>query len=179
MTLYRLLDTKDAKFFTAAPFVFITLCVLACPCMLLFVRDQGVAYAVSLLGFLVAAVCLPLTIAPWDWYSRYAMLDGNLLKVCTKKGKIIRTYQLRNMDKICAFVSYGQRGGLFLKGLLLYEKGLYLNGEYTVDKEGYILQVNFYKHSRKEQKKMVVIQNKVLEEKILAYYDEQPIEGQE
>ena len=172
MTLYRLIDSKDAKFFRVAPWVFTLSFFLPAPFVFCFVQDRSLAKGLSFLLLLVSAAFLLAAITSYSYYGRFATLEEGVLKIYTPRKREVRAYRLDEMNKAYVYASHGARGGLCHKCLLLCQKGLVLEGYYTDYKGEWLPWVTLYIYSGADRKKMVTIENKELEEKILAYYGE-------
>lgn len=179
MTSYRLVVTKDEKIVRIMLWGFTISFLLPIPFLFFFVQDRSTALGLSIFLSVISAIFLLAVMISYNYYGKYVTLEDDTMKVYTPKGREIGVYSLKKMNKSHCVICYGGKGGGCSRALLLYEQGLHLKGGYWISKEGYILYVNFYQHSWDEKKRMVVIKNKALEEKILAYYDEKPIEDQE
>ena len=104
------------------------------------------------------------------------MLEGDLLTVCTPKGRVIKTYRLWEMNEMYAFVGQG-RSCFISKCLLLYPKDMIFREGWMTRKGECLPYITIWMEIN--GKEVVAIENKALEEKILAYYGEKPIEDQD
>ena len=150
--------------------------------LFLFLFVSKITDALILTAFWVVlwgSLLLGIFLANYKHYGKSATLDGGVLKLYAPRGREIAEYHLDDMNMVYVVVYHDVRDGLRHKCLLLCKKGLILEGECTKWGEEWLPYVKLYEYSNADKKKMVDIENKELEEKILAYYGEQPIEGQE
>ena len=169
MTLYRLLNTKDAKFSSVSTFFIAIFFLLPCPFLLIFVPDIILALKVSLVALIIATILGIVALIPFRYYRRCAALEGDALKICTPKGRVLKTYRLCEMNKMYAFVGQG-RYGFVSKSLLLYPENMFFQEGWMTENGECLPYVTLWIETN--ARKIVVIQNKELEEKILAYYGE-------
>ena len=179
MILYRLLqDYEEAIFLPKCALVLSCIFHLAGSVCFLAIED---AVSMLVFGFLGLFMALLMALGYFIWVpiNPYAMLKDGMLTVCTRKGRKIRCFSLHEMDIIYAWVCYRGSNGMaynYQRSFVLYPKGMILRKQ-TYEKNGECLQQ--LSAWARDRKKMVFIINKELEAKILAYYDEHPIEGQE
>ena len=99
----------------------------------------------------------------------YATIAGEVLTLYTRNGKLFKKYYLRDMNKIYAHVSLGRRSVTPRESLLLYPKTTELDILWCRGVDIPLVNWDYY---GEKKWRFVVIQNKELEEKILAYYGE-------
>ena len=169
MTLYRLLDTEEAKFLSVIGTVVACVFYVIGGILLLALRgDARIVFC--MICFLAALVMTLLSWRNVRIFGQYAMLENEMLIVCTRKGRRLGKHSLEKMNYTYTFAYYGGRDIIHESEevLVLYPKGTILK-KLTAQVRGECLQ---YLNARSLGKKMVFIVNKELEEKILAYYGE-------
>ena len=173
MKKYRLYDSKEARqLITDVKWVAVVI-LLPIPFMFFFVpKITDMLIFTALWVVVLGSLLLGIFLANYNHYGKTATLDGGVLKLYAPRGREIAEYHLDDMNKAYVVFDHAIRGGLRHKCLLLCQKGLVLEGEYTQWGEEWLPLVKLYEYSRADKKKMVDVENKELEEKILAYYGE-------
>ena len=103
-------------------------------------------------------------------FGLYARMEEDTLIVCTHRGRILRRVLLQDMNEKYAFVHYGRSMVAPEKSLVLIPKGMRVNFSWMKDPT--MLWFDWKSCNYKKRKQLVIIVNKELEEKILAYYGE-------
>ena len=171
---YLLRDHADANKMITTPIWRILLFLVIGGFLLLLSSIDPITFGVFAgLAFLLSFVFCIEEFFNIQTFGLYASIEGDALILCTRKGRKLKIFSLRDMNKTYAFVHYGYSTISSEKSLLLFPKEMSV--KFSWMKDPALLWFDWKSCNYKKRKQLVIIVNKELEEKILAYYGEQPI----
>ena len=172
MHFYRLVkDAKEERFLILVPLIvssaFFLVGLVGLFCMWLIDVSYVAFFGVSVFFALVMALASIPNVKAWGLH---ATLEGDVLTIYTHKKKMLRSFSLREMNLIFALVGYGRYQDPIRNRLILYHKTVDIKFRHFKWHKLPVLEWNCL--SPRKQSQIVLIANKELEEKILAYYGE-------